>query len=74
MSHSVVWSLPWPEPVQSATFSPDGSVIAIASTAGNWSVFDTATRKVYAAHHDGNEPIDVVRFSPSKFVRLSPFD
>ncbi|XP_028968652.1 echinoderm microtubule-associated protein-like 2 [Galendromus occidentalis] len=75
MSHSVVWSLPWPEPVQSASFSPDGSVIAIASTAGNWSVFDTATRKVYAAHHDGNEPIDVVRFSPSgQYLALASRD
>lgn len=66
MSHSVVWSLPWPEPVQSIAFSPCGSIVAVASTAGNWSAFCANTRKVYAAHHDGNEPIDVIRYAPSK--------
>ncbi|XP_022645571.1 echinoderm microtubule-associated protein-like 2 isoform X2 [Varroa jacobsoni] len=75
MSHSVVWSLPWPEPVQSIAFSPCGSIVAVASTAGNWSAFCANTRKVYAAHHDGNEPIDVIRYAPNgQYLALASRD
>lgn len=64
MSHSVVWSKDVMEPVQSATFSVDGSVLIIGCTSGHWLVMDAETREVYSMHTDGSEPIQVVKFSP----------
>ncbi|XP_069695137.1 echinoderm microtubule-associated protein-like 2 isoform X3 [Periplaneta americana] len=64
MSHSVVWSKDIAEPVQSAAFSPDGSVLIIGCTSGHWMVMDAETREAFSAHTDGGEPIQVVKFSP----------
>lgn len=64
MSHSVVWSKDVVEPVQSATFSLDGSILIIGCTTGHWFVMDAETREVYSTHTDGAEPIQVVKFSP----------
>lgn len=47
------------EPVQSATFSLDGSVLIIGCTSGHWLVMDAETREVYSMHTDGAEPIQV---------------
>ncbi|XP_075233880.1 echinoderm microtubule-associated protein-like 2 isoform X2 [Lycorma delicatula] len=64
MAHSVVWSKDIAEQAQSAAFSPDGSVIIVGCVSGRWLVMDSETREVYSAHTDGNEPIQVVRYSP----------
>jgi hypothetical protein len=48
------------EPVQSATFSVDGSVVIIGCTLGHWLVMDAETREVYSMHTDGSEPIQVI--------------
>lgn len=48
------------EPVQSATFSLDGSVLIIGCTTGHWFVMDAETREVYSMHTDGAEPIQVL--------------
>lgn len=52
--------------MQSACYSPDGSVVALATTSGRWSVMDATTRQIYSMHADGNEAIDCIRFSPGK--------
>lgn len=75
MSHSVVWSKDIGEAVQSACYSPDGSVIALATTSGRWSVIDATTRQVYSMHADGNEAIDSIKFSPDgRFLAIGSHD
>lgn len=75
MSHSVVWSKDIGEAVQSACYSPDGSVIALATTSGRWSVIDATTRQVYSMHADGNEAIDLIKFSPDgRFLAIGSHD
>lgn len=51
------------EQAQSATFSPDGSIIIVGCIAGRWLVMDSETREAYSIHTDGNEPIQVPNFS-----------
>jgi hypothetical protein len=48
------------EPVQSAAFSLDGSILIIGCTTGHWFVMDAETREVYSMHTDGTEPIQVL--------------
>lgn len=65
LSHSVVWSKDIGEQVQSCGFSNDGNMIAVGSLSGKWMVFDTMTREMITQHLDGQEPIQVVKFSPN---------
>ncbi|XP_064484609.1 echinoderm microtubule-associated protein-like 2 isoform X3 [Ornithodoros turicata] len=65
MSHSVVWSKDFGEPVQAACFSPDGNILVVTTRTGRWSAMDASTRQVYSTHADGQEAIDVVKFSPN---------
>ncbi|KAG0700301.1 Echinoderm microtubule-associated protein-like 1 [Chionoecetes opilio] len=53
------------EPAQSAAFSSNGEIVIIGTTSGRWLVMDAETREVYSQHHDGNEPIQVLKFSPN---------
>lgn len=64
LSHSVVWSKDIGEQVQSCAFSADGEMIAVGGLTGKWLVFDTQSREQLAAYQDGQEPIQVIRFSP----------
>ncbi|GLH10595.1 Echinoderm microtubule-associated protein-like CG42247 [Gryllus bimaculatus] len=74
-SCSTVWSKDLGEPLQSAAFSLDGSIIVVGCTSGRWMVVDAETREVYSVHTDGNEPIQVVKFSPDgNFLALGSRD
>ncbi|XP_049795931.1 echinoderm microtubule-associated protein-like 2 isoform X2 [Schistocerca nitens] len=65
MSHSTVWSKDLAEPLQSAGFSPDGSLLVVGCVSGRWLSLDVETREVLTSYTDGNEPIQVVQFSPN---------
>lgn len=65
LSHSVVWSKDIGEQVQSCGFSNDGNMIAVGSLSGKWMVFDALTRELVTQHMDGQEPIQVIQFSPN---------
>jgi microtubule-associated protein-like 1/2 len=59
MSRTLIWEKDIENAVTSACFSPDGSVLVLATTSGKWFVMDSETRDMYAQHTDGNEPIQV---------------
>lgn len=65
MAHTIVWSKDIGEHAQSAAFSNNGEIVIIGTTSGRWFVMDAETREMYSQHQDGNEPIQVVKFSPS---------
>ncbi|XP_046460220.1 echinoderm microtubule-associated protein-like 2 isoform X2 [Daphnia pulex] len=65
MSRTLIWEKDIENAVTSACFSPEGSVLVLATTSGKWFVMDSETRDMYAQHTDGNEPIQVVKFSPN---------
>ncbi|KAK9511688.1 hypothetical protein O3M35_000303 [Rhynocoris fuscipes] len=65
VARSVVWSKDIGEQAQSATFSPDGQTIVVGCVSGKWLLMDSDSREVTASHTDGNEPIQVVSFSPN---------
>lgn len=64
LSHSVVWSKDIGEQVQSCAFSVDGALTVVGGVTGKWMVFDTQTRELLAQYQDGQEPIQVMKFSP----------
>ncbi|XP_065343773.1 echinoderm microtubule-associated protein-like 2 isoform X3 [Cloeon dipterum] len=64
-SRSVVWSSDLPERLQSAAFSPDGTVLVLGLCSGRWLVLHAETRELLVQMVDGNEPIQVVKFSPN---------
>uniref|UniRef100_T1J5S7 HELP domain-containing protein n=1 Tax=Strigamia maritima TaxID=126957 RepID=T1J5S7_STRMM len=75
MSHSVVWNKFIGEPVQSACFSPEGSVLIVCTVIGQWVVMNAATREITSTHLDGAEAIDACKFSPDgKFLALGSRD
>jgi len=65
MSYSLIWSKDIGEQIQSACFSPDGLVLIVGTVTGKWIAIDAETREVYSSHTDGNEPLQVVKFSPN---------
>ncbi|XP_073982208.1 echinoderm microtubule-associated protein-like 2 isoform X3 [Rhodnius prolixus] len=65
VARSVVWSKDIGEQSQSATFSPDGQTVVVGCVSGKWLLMDADSREVTASHTDGNEPIQVVSFSPN---------
>lgn len=71
MSRSLIWNKDMAESLQSACFSPDGSLLVLGTTVGKWIVMDAETRDVYAAHIDGHEPIQV-GISSSKILEMCP--
>lgn len=64
LSRSVVWSKDIAEQAQSAAFSIDGRIIIVGCVSGKWIVMNSETREIYSTHIDGNEPIQVAKFSP----------
>ncbi|XP_018322367.1 echinoderm microtubule-associated protein-like 2 isoform X3 [Agrilus planipennis] len=64
MSHSILWSKEIDEAAQSLAFSADGNIILVGCMSGSWFVYDSQTRELLSHHVDGNEPIQVIRFSP----------
>ncbi|XP_067011712.2 echinoderm microtubule-associated protein-like 2 isoform X2 [Anabrus simplex] len=64
-SHSAIWSKDMAEPLQSAAFSHDGSIVVVGCVSGRWIAMDAETREICAVHTDGSEPIQVVKFSPN---------
>ncbi|XP_026809328.1 echinoderm microtubule-associated protein-like 2 isoform X3 [Rhopalosiphum maidis] len=64
LSRSVVWSKDIAEQAQSAAFSSDGRIIIVGCVSGKWIVMNSETREIYSTHIDGNEPIQVAKFSP----------
>lgn len=48
------------DPIQSACFSPDGTVLVLGNLSGKWMTMDCESREIYALHYDGNEPIQVM--------------
>jgi len=65
MSRSLIWSKDVAESLQSACFSPDGSLLVVGTSVGKWMAMDAQTRDVYDTHIDGHEPIQVVKMSPN---------
>jgi len=55
-------------PAQACCFSPDGSVLAVASTTGEWLVMDSDTGAVLSEYKSGPEQIDAIAFSPDGSV------
>uniref|UniRef100_A0A1L8E5X0 Putative echinoderm microtubule-associated protein-like 1 n=2 Tax=Nyssomyia neivai TaxID=330878 RepID=A0A1L8E5X0_9DIPT len=75
LSHSVVWSKDIGEQVQSCCFSPSGDTICVGGITGRWLTFDSTTRELLDEHVDGQEAIQVVRFSPDgAFLALGSRD
>lgn len=75
LSHSVVWSKDIGEQVQSCAFSSDGECIAVGGVSGRWTAFDTTSRELLVQLSDGQEPIQVVKFSPDgQFLALGSRD
>ncbi|XP_066252932.1 echinoderm microtubule-associated protein-like 2 isoform X1 [Euwallacea similis] len=64
MSHSILWSKDIGEAAQSVAFAQDGAVILVGCVNGKWMIFDAQTRELLGGHIDGNEPIQVISFSP----------
>jgi len=64
LSHTAVWTMDMDEGIQSACFSPDGSVIVVGTILGHWFAISAETREILSHHNDGSEPLQVVRFSP----------
>ncbi|XP_046384237.1 echinoderm microtubule-associated protein-like 2 isoform X2 [Ischnura elegans] len=63
-AHDVVWSKELEDKVQSATFSIDGGVIVLGTVTGRWMCLDAETKEIFSEHTDGDEPIQVMKFSP----------
>ena len=64
MSHLVVWSKDIGESANTATFSPDGSVLIVSITnSGRWIVFDATTRQLISFHDDFPERVECMKFS-----------
>ncbi|XP_008575985.1 PREDICTED: echinoderm microtubule-associated protein-like 2 [Galeopterus variegatus] len=63
-SHQPLWSRIIEDPACSASFHPNGSVLAVGTVTGRWLLLDTETHDLVAIHTDGNEQISVVSFSP----------
>lgn len=69
MSHLVVWSKDLGECVQCACYSPDGSILVVATVNptkmnGSWMVLDATTRQLISMHTDGQDRIECIKFSP----------
>lgn len=64
MSHTILWSKDIEEQAQSICYYHDGSCIIVGCINGKWLVFDVQSRQLLARHTDGNDPIQVIRFSP----------
>ncbi|CAK1582473.1 unnamed protein product [Parnassius mnemosyne] len=75
LSHSTVWSKDIEERAQCCAWASDGSAVAVGALSGRWLVFEPASRDLLAAHHDGNEPIQTIQYSPdNKYVALGSRD
>ncbi|XP_028133736.1 echinoderm microtubule-associated protein-like 2 isoform X1 [Diabrotica virgifera virgifera] len=64
MSHTILWSKDIEEQAHSVCYFHDGSCVIVGCLSGKWMVFDVQTRELLAQQVDGNEAIQVIRFSP----------
>ncbi|XP_043200926.1 echinoderm microtubule-associated protein-like 2 isoform X1 [Amphibalanus amphitrite] len=64
VTHAPVWTMDFEEGVQSASFSPDGSQLAVGLVSGRWDVLDADSHETVFSRTDGDEPIQTLRFSP----------
>ncbi|KAJ8414584.1 hypothetical protein AAFF_G00037860 [Aldrovandia affinis] len=64
VSHQPLWSKYIEDPARSASFHPNGAVVAVGTMTGRWLVLDTDTRDLVSMHTDGNEVISIVKYSP----------
>ncbi|KAL5260262.1 hypothetical protein ACHWQZ_G010400 [Mnemiopsis leidyi] len=52
------------KPAQACCFSPCGSVLAVASTTGEWWVLDSNNGLILSSYKSGPEQIDAISYSP----------
>lgn len=64
-SNELLWTFNLEEKAQSVTFSIDGSIIAVGCVSGKWLTIDVETKEIISQHQDGEEHIQVLRFSPN---------
>ncbi|CAL4071755.1 unnamed protein product [Meganyctiphanes norvegica] len=64
-SHEVLWTHDLEEKAQSATFAIDASVLIVGCVNGKWLIINLETKEIISEHQDGDEPIQVLKFSPN---------
>ncbi|CAL4066981.1 unnamed protein product [Meganyctiphanes norvegica] len=63
-THKPIWVHDIDKTVRSAAFSGDGETIVLGTTCGKWVALSSETRDVLTEKQNGDEPIQVVTFSP----------
>lgn len=63
-SKAISWTTSFEAGVQSACYTPGGEAVVTGLANGEWKVVDASSQEVIFEGKDGDEPIQVVRFSP----------
>jgi microtubule-associated protein-like 1/2 len=64
-THSFEWSKCLTMPITAASFSPNGVLLIVGSTSGNWLALDAITQDILFTACDGTGTINCVKFSPN---------